>query len=133
MDIQLDDIHGLRQSWAKAVVAQDVEALMKLYADNAVLKPTLSPVIRRNPTVIRAYFEGGGPHEDAGFLKQGFSAVHFKDSAPLLMGDIAVDMGEYEFLKPDGSQVLAHYTFCYQGRVDGQILIVAQHSSLKMG
>jgi len=104
---------------------------MNLYADNAVLKPTFSSVMRRTPEEIRVYFVGGGKFGDVGFFKEQFCDVLFTGGSPQFFGEMAFDMGGYEFIRQDRSKVEADYTFIYQRATEGKVLIVAHHSSLK--
>ena len=128
--ITADQIKVFQQSWANAVVSQDIHLLMALYAPNAVLKPTLSNAIRRSPEDIKHYFIGGGKYNDNGFFNQNFSKVVFVESAPVLLGTVAIDTGIYEFSKKDEPKVAAHFTFCLQNSSEEKLIIISQHSSL---
>ena len=127
--ITLGDIKKAQQLWADAIVSKDIESLMKLYAENSILKPTLSPMIRKAHRDIREYFVGGQKFNDYGFMNNGFRKVEFIESVPLIMENIAIDIGQYRFIKKDGYNIAAHYTFCYLKRQSGTLLIFAQHSS----
>jgi hypothetical protein len=86
-------------------------------------------VIRREPDEIRAYFEGSSETGDEGFLKKGISEVRFTESSPILLGEIAVDVGKYVFVDPNG-RIEADYTFVYYKQPSGEVMIVSHHSSL---
>ena len=58
------EVVNAQRAWAKAVIAQDVEALLGLYdfgtPDEPLLfKPTLADVIRLDEAGTRSYFVGG--------------------------------------------------------------------------
>jgi len=74
------------------MVANDIGALMRLYATDSILKPTLSPIIRRTKADIRAYFEGGTKFDDPGFLNNKFSRILFKNNVPLVKEKFAIDV-----------------------------------------
>ena len=131
LEITTNDIKSIQESWGKAVISQNIDDLMSLYSDNAALKPTLSPVIRRTHSDIKAYFVGGGPYNDSGFLNNQIIDVEFAESEPILLGSLAIDTGIYIFKKQDGDVVEAHYTFCYQKNTQNKIVILTQHSSMK--
>lgn len=130
MSITVDQINAAQRAWTAAVVAQDLEGLLSLYADNAVLKPTLSSLIRRDRQGLLHYFMGNPETADVGFLKMGFTKAEITETAPQLQGDVAVDTGHYEFTKPDGDIVKADFTFSYIKGSEGKLLILCQHSSL---
>ncbi len=126
-------------AWAKAIIAQDVEALLGLYdfglPDEPLLfKPTLADVIRLDEAGARSYFVGGNanyPH-DSGFLNHGWKHVEFQSAVgPVLKagGMGYKDMGHYTFVNENGDATRADYTFAYH-KLDGQVLISLHHSSL---
>ena len=130
MSITKEDINDFQSAWSDAVINKDIEKLLTLYADQAVLKPTLSNSIRRNQTDIREYFLGVRKFEDAGFFNNNFDSVTFIESSPMCNGNIATDTGIYEFSRNDGTSVKAHYSFFYQLNSQNKLEVLSQHSSL---
>ena len=130
--ITTEEIREAQRTWAAAVISGDVERVMELYAPNAILKPTLSPIIRDSEEGIRAYFAGSEKFNDHGFLRgQRWSDVQFSDlCAPLVNPDFAIDVGKYTFIPKDGESVVADYTFTYT-KVEDELRILSQHSSLE--
>ena len=88
------EVVNAQRAWAKAVVDQDVEALLGLYdfgsPDEPLLfKPTLTDEIRLDEAGTRSYFVGGDPDypNDSGFLNNAWKRVEFQSAAgPLLKG-----------------------------------------------
>ena len=130
--ITAEEIKEAQRQWGTAVVSGDPDRVMELYAPNAILKPTLSPVIRDSKPGIRAYFEGSKEFEDHGFLAGNrWAEVLFHNLCdPLVNGDFAIDVGKYTFVQRDGQKVVADYTFTY-ARIDDELRILSQHSSLE--
>jgi len=126
----IEKIQQVQQEWGAHVVAMDAERLMQLYAPNAVLKPTLSAHIRRTPDDVSAYFVGSEKFGDAGFLSNRFKEVRWVESQPQIHGDIAFDTGKYAFVRQDGEEVTADFTFVYVRTPEGW-KIATQHSSLE--
>lgn len=131
-------IHAQR-AWTKAVIDQDVEALLSLYnfgsPDEPLLfKPTLTDEIRLDEEGARSYFVGGNPKypNDHGFLFNAWKRIDFQSAAgPLLKaGGLGYkDMGHYTFFRENGDMTRADYTFAYH-KLDGKVLISLHHSSL---
>ena len=130
VNLSIEQIKKAQSKWAQTVISQDISALMSLYADDAVLKPTLSPHIRRSQKDIKSYFVGGGKYDDDGFFSQNIIEVNFTESSPQLLGMYAVDIGKYSFILQDKKTVNAYFTFCYQQNESNDSLIIAHHSSL---
>ncbi|MGB0453027.1 MAG: hypothetical protein ACPGJV_04865 [Bacteriovoracaceae bacterium] len=123
-------IKEAQKQWGIAVVNSDLEKLMSLYDDGASLKPTLSKVIRVGKENVKDYFVGNPDEGRAGFLSHGWKDVVFHSKAIHGDNEILVDMGEYEFVGPNGDVTWADYSYVY--RVSGeQTVILAHHSSLK--
>jgi uncharacterized protein (TIGR02246 family) len=116
-------VEQLFDLWAEAVTSGDVERVVALYAPDAVLLPTLSNTLRRNPSEIAEYFAEfllGRPQPS---ILQGI----VRD-----MGEVAVFSGVYRFAMtalPDRPEIDARFTFVYQ-RQNAGWTIVAHHSSV---
>ena len=133
------DVVAAQGTWAKYVVARDVEALLKLYDFGSpekplLFKPTLANVIRHDEEAARSYFIGGNigyPHDD-GFLNCGWKKVTFCSAVGPISenGGLSFrDMGNYTFADGNGNETHADYTFMYH-KLNGVVLIALQHSSL---
>ena len=133
------EVINAQRAWAKAVVDQDVEALLNLYdfgsPDEPLLfKPTLADEIRLDEASTRSYFVGGNPdypHDD-GFLFNAWKRVEFQSAVgPILKaGGLGYkDMGHYTFINEQGDATRADYTFAYH-KLNGKVLISLHHSSL---
>lgn len=123
-DARDQEIAGLFERWNSALQSGKAQAVVSLYAPDAVLQPTVSNLVRSTPEQIQDYFE------------------HFLVSKPVglvnyrqirhLGPDAAMDSGVYTFTltAADGrqQQVQARYTFLYE-RLDGQWKILNHHSS----
>ncbi|MEM9379597.1 MAG: hypothetical protein AAGB93_06560 [Planctomycetota bacterium] len=133
------EVISAQRAWAKAVVDQDVEALIGLYdfgtADEPLLfKPTLADVIRLDEAGARSYFVGGNDSypNDHGFLNNGWKHVEFQSAVgPILKaGGLGYkDMGHYTFVNERGDATRADYTFAYH-KFGGKVYISLHHSSL---
>ena len=133
------EVVNAQRAWAKAVVDQDVEALLALYDFGApdeplLFKPTLADEIRLDEAGARSYFVGGNPDypHDSGFLFNAWKRVEFQSAAgPILKaGGLGYkDMGHYTFVNQHGDATRADYTFAYH-KLNGKVLISLHHSSL---
>jgi hypothetical protein len=133
------EVVAAQDTWAKFVIARDVEALLKLYdygtpEEPLLFKPTLADVIRLDEEAARSYFVGENPNypHDDGFLHRGWKRIEFNSAAgpiPDTGGLGFRDMGHYTFVDGNGNETHADYTFAYH-KLDGNVLISLQHSSL---
>ena len=110
----------LFDDWSRAVSSGDPDAVLALYAPDAVLIPTLSNRVRSTPEAIRDYFVHFAGRRPVGRLEE----HHVR-----LFEGFAVNSGRYAFTFPDGEVVHARYTFLYR-REGGRWLIIEHHSSL---
>ena len=115
---------NLLKKWETCLNNGDLEGIVSLYADNAVLWGTFSDIIRDNPELIREYFE-------ALFLRDNLK-VEFGDSNLRSFGEAAIYSGEYEFTYNDGGEVKspARFSFVFYKDKDRQYKIIDHHSSL---
>ncbi|MHC5906857.1 SgcJ/EcaC family oxidoreductase [Streptomyces sp. S6] len=119
-------IAGLFDTWNAALQTGDAEKVADLYADDAVLLPTVSNKIRTNHAEIVDYFEH--------FLLNKPVGKKITTIVDALDGNSALDTGIYEFTLTDPktgakSVVKARYTFEYEKRQGGDWKIVNHHSS----
>lgn len=120
-----EDANAAIDRFSAAYTANDVEALVQLYAPNAILLGTNSPVISEGREAVRAYFTnlklaGSGNKND------------IQDRRTIVVNDNAVVVtGFYQFTRmSDGKPVPAPARFTVLlTKVGGQWLIAHQHSS----
>lgn len=122
--IGVDQVEGLFERWNLALASGDASAVTSLYADDALLLPTLSSKSRDNAAAVNDYFE------------------HFLARKPkgevlsrqiLLACNQAIDAGTYRFeLQGPQEQLDARYTFVY-GFDGSNWRILHHHSSLVPG
>ena len=112
-------------TWAATVAARDVEAILALYAPDAILVPTLSNEVRDSEDSRREYFRNFLANEglvcDVEIFKK-------RVSSKLSTG---VGGGLYVFHYRDGEQVIsvpARFLFTFE-QIDGRWLITGHHSS----
>jgi len=118
------EIAGLFDRWNAALKTGNAQAVVDLYAPDAVLQPTVSNQVRTTPAEIKDYFEHFLAFKPVGQIN--FREIH------QLGSNVAVDSGVYTFVltEADGKtrQVQARYTFVYE-KVEGQWKILNHHSS----
>jgi uncharacterized protein (TIGR02246 family) len=112
--------------WNRAVQSGDPDSVVAWYAPDAILLPTVSAKVRHNHDEIRDYFVRFLSKKPRGRIIE--QNIRRYDS-------IAINSGLYTFsLEEDGirADVAARFTFVYQKREDGW-LIVEHHSSILPG
>ncbi len=120
-----EEANAALDRFSAAYSANDVEALVQLYAPNAILLGTNSPIISEGRDAVRAYFTN---------LKLAGSGNknQIQDRRTIVVDDNAVVVtGFYEFTRmSDGKPVPgpARFTVLLT-KVGGQWLIAHQHSS----
>jgi uncharacterized protein (TIGR02246 family) len=118
-----EDANAVIDRWSATYSANDQEALVKLYASDAVLLGTVSPVINVGTEAIRAYFAR---------LPGSGNKNKIEDRRTIVLSDDAVlGAGFYEFTgMQDGKLVPrpSRFTMVVAKR-GGQWMIVHHHSS----
>ncbi len=120
-----EEANAALDRFSAAYSANDIEALVQLYAPNAILLGTNSPIISEGRDAVRAYFTN---------LKLAGSGNknQIQDRRTIVVDDNAVVVtGFYEFTRmSDGKPVPgpARFTVLLT-KVGGQWLIAHQHSS----
>jgi len=116
-----DEIARRFDAWDAALSSGDPDAVVALYALDAVLLPTFSDTVRTTEEGRRDYF--------AGFLLRRPRARIVEGHARAF-GDVAVHSGIYAFVFGAGPEreARARFTFVYR-RIDGRWWIVEHHSS----
>ena len=106
--------------WNGALATGDPDAVTALYADDAILLPTVSNQVRHNHTEIRDYFVAFLAKEPQGIIDE--SNVRF------LADNLAINSGVYTFTFGNGDSVTARFTYLYR-LIDGDWKIAEHHSS----
>ncbi|MCZ0987857.1 SgcJ/EcaC family oxidoreductase [Streptomyces diastatochromogenes] len=119
-------VASLFDRWNAALQTGDPEKVAKLYADDAVLLPTVSNKIRTDHAQIVDYFEH--------FLANKPVGKKVRTIVNVLDRNSAIDTGIYQFTLTDPKTgkkrvVEARYSYEYEKR-GGQWLIVNHHSSV---
>lgn len=117
------DITALFDQWNQSLQTGKPEEVVKNYAPDAILLPTVSNQVRHNHKEIAEYFD------------------HFLDKKPIgkldeqnvrfLGNDIAINSGVYTFTlnhEESPKSVQARYTFVYR-KLNDKWLIIEHHSS----
>lgn len=119
------EIASFFTQWNKAIQTENPDTVAALYAEDAVLLPTISNTPRTNHAEMRAYF--------VDFLKKKPRATI--DRSVIRPGcNWATDTGIYSFDLTDEkskkvSKVQARYSFVYE-KINGKWTIIHHHSSL---
>jgi uncharacterized protein (TIGR02246 family) len=118
-----EQIQQAFNAWLIAVSSGSSDAVLKLYAQDAVLLPTLSPNVETTPASRKEYFDAFTAKPN---LKGTVNEEHIR-----VFGDVAVNSGLYTFTYTQNSQkvsIPARFTFVYHKTTEGW-LIVDHHSS----
>jgi uncharacterized protein (TIGR02246 family) len=116
----------MAEQWAAAFSRGDLEAIVGLYDEEALLWGTSSSTLRRGASAIRQYYAQ---------LLEAFpgTKIALGETSPRLYGNAGVDSGSYtvRLVAGDGKArvTLARFTMTYVKR-NGKWLIVDHHSSL---
>ena len=114
------DVLGLFDQWNTALSTLNPDTVTALYADNAVLLPTVSNQVRHNHEEIKDYF--------VGFLQKSPQGVVDEFNVNILSDTHATNSGVYTFTFGDGSKVSARFSYLYVASDDGW-KILQHHSS----
>ena len=114
------DVLGLFDQWNTALSTLNPDTVTALYADNAVLLPTVSNQVRHNHQEIRNYF--------VGFLQKSPQGVVDEFNVNSLSDTHVTNSGVYTFTFGDGSKVSARFSYLYVASDDGW-KILQHHSS----
>jgi uncharacterized protein (TIGR02246 family) len=114
------DVLDLFDQWNTALSTLNPDTVTALYADNAVLLPTVSNQVRHNHEEIRDYF--------VGFLQKSPQGVVDEFNVNILSDTHATNSGVYTFTFGDGSKVSARFSYLYVASNDGW-KILQHHSS----
>ena len=115
-----DDVVALFEAWNAALATLDPDAVTAMYADDAVLLPTVSNQVRHNHAEIRDYF--------VNFLQKSPQGVINESNVHILSESHATNSGVYTFTFGDGSTVTARFSYLYAA-TDAGWKILQHHSS----
>jgi hypothetical protein len=115
---------NLLRGWEACLNAADLDGIISLYADDAVLWGTFSDVIRNTPALIREYYQ-------VLYRKKNLK-VKFGSSTSRSFGKAVLYSGEYEFTYEDNELIIcpARFSFVFYKDNDSVYKIVDHHSSL---
>ena len=116
-----DDIVQLFSNWNDAIQTGDPDKVTAMYAEDAVLLPTVSNQVRHNHSEIRDYF--------VSFLAKSPSGEINESNPRQLTDDLVSNTGVYTFTFGDGAQVMARYSYLYKC-IGGELKILEHHSSM---
>jgi len=116
-----DDIVQLFRNWNDAIQTGDPDKVTAMYAEDAVLLPTVSNQVRHNHAEIRDYF--------VSFLAKSPSGEINEANPRQLTDDLVSNTGVYTFTFGDGAQVMARYSYLYKC-IGGEWKILEHHSSM---
>lgn len=114
-----DEVRAAGQQWVQGISKGDPDYMVSLYADDAILHGTISPVVREGHALIREYFAALSSAPTMNFVEPQHIRVY---------GDVAINTGNYETKIGDAAPVKLRYSFVYH-KVNGKWLIVDHHSS----
>jgi len=114
------DVLGLFDEWNTALSTRNPDTVTALYADNAVLLPTVSNQVRHDHSEIKDYFEA--------FLQKSPQGVIDEFNVNILSETHVTNSGIYTFTFGDGSKVSARFSYLYVASDDGW-KILQHHSS----
>lgn len=113
------DILALFDQWNQALNTGDAKQVTALYADEAVLLPTISNEVRTDHKAIERYFTAFLKQRPRGAINQSNARLH---------QDLAFNSGIYTFTLHNNTQIQARFTFVYR-LTKGEWKIIEHHSS----
>lgn len=111
---------ALFERWNAALATGNPDTVTALYAENAILLPTVSNRVRHNHAEIRDYF--------VSFLAKQPQGVIDEANVRFLADDLVINSGVYTFTFGNGDQVSARFTYLYR-HIDDEWRIIEHHSS----
>lgn len=116
-----NEILALFDQWNSALQTKNTKEIVKLYAHNAVLLPTISNDVCHNHQEMEAYFSNFLTQEPNGKIDEANITI---------FNDIAMNSGIYTFSFKDGNTIQARFTFVYLW--DGLCWKIIKHHSSQM-
>lgn len=115
------EILALFDDWNNACRTGDPKKVTRLYAENAVLLPTISNRVRHNHDEIEDYFVMFLANDPYGEIDEANVRV---------FGDFAINSGVYTFTLKSDLQITSRFTFVY--RKNGDSWEILEHHSSQM-
>ena len=115
-----EQVIALFGDWNDALATGDPDVVTAMYAEDAVLLPTVSNQVRHNHAEIRDYF--------VAFLAKQPQGVITESNARVLSDTLATNAGVYVFTLGDGTSVAARVNYTHEP-IDGAWRIIQHHSS----
>ena len=118
------DAENIIQEWEICLNKNDLNAIVGLYLEDAMLWGTFSKVMRGTSELIQEYFQGLFAKQE---LKVNFSTISSRK-----YGDTTVFSGTYEFSYREKEMIThaARFTFVVCKDNNGNFKIAEHHSSL---
>ena len=120
--VNKEQVIALFSDWNDALATGDPDVVTNMYAEDAVLLPTVSNQVRHNHAEIRDYF--------VAFLAKQPQGVITESNARVLSDTLSTNAGVYVFTFGDGSTVSARFNYTYELR--GSAWKIIQHHSSAM-
>jgi uncharacterized protein (TIGR02246 family) len=117
------DVEAATTRWIEAFNRKSSRDIVALYAPDAVLFGTSSPVLRDKPALVADYFKD--------IASLGNATITVEEHRVQLFGNIAINTGFYTRVSQQDGKVVrnpARFSFVYAKR-GGQWLIINHHSS----
>jgi uncharacterized protein (TIGR02246 family) len=118
-----NQILELFAKWNDAIMTKNPDEVVKLYAEDAILLPTLSNKVRTNHNEIKDYFIHFLELKPKGKINENYIRIH---------DNIAINSGIYTFTiahNGEDMDVGARFTYVYK-YINNQWLIIEHHSSV---
>ena len=120
---------------ARSAAEEVLKTLYDYPAGKVLFKPTLTrgkDTFRSTYEGALAYFVGGDKNfpEDTGFALNDFVSHRSELNSYVVVGDVAIAMGNIYLISSTGEEVMVDKTFAYRLDEDGKLRIIAHHSSL---
>lgn len=148
--ITIADVNEAQQAWGEGIVTissaynsdedyvekarKHIQSLYAYDTGPVLFKPTFA-----SKEQFRSTFEGalsyfvasnGECPEDTGFAIKNWISVRFENDDIVIRGETAMAMGNYYFVKPNGEEVKAEFSFGYIIDEHGKLRIHLHHSSM---
>lgn len=117
------EIAALFSQWNEDLNSGDPQRVVKHYADESLLLPTLSNTPRRTAQAKEDYFESFMAKRPSGTIDSRMIQIDCTT---------ALDTGLYTFRFADGSAVQARYTFTYKWHPQHKRWLITSHHSSAM-
>jgi len=116
------EVRAAGQRWVEGIGMGDPDLMVSLYADDAILHGTVSPVLRQGPALIREYFTATAANPPT---------MSFVEPQNIrVFGDTAINTGFYQTRFGTNEPITLRYSFVY--RKSGSDWLIVDHHSSRM-